>query len=105
MLTAWGALCSRATAGDCLESSYFKEKPLRECPAPQHSSAGLLARVGVRTEPHGALSPRLVMAPSAGPSGGPWALGRPGLGADHTHPLRVTGGEQGEAPGVQTPQC
>uniref|UniRef100_A0A2K5YPS9 Cyclin dependent kinase 10 n=1 Tax=Mandrillus leucophaeus TaxID=9568 RepID=A0A2K5YPS9_MANLE len=22
----------RATAGDCLESSYFKEKPLRECP-------------------------------------------------------------------------
>lgn len=24
-------LLSRATAGDCLESSYFKEKPLREC--------------------------------------------------------------------------
>lgn len=26
------AASSRATAGDCLESSYFKEKPLRECP-------------------------------------------------------------------------
>lgn len=60
---------------------------------------------GVRMEPHRAPSSRLVMAPSAGPSLGLWALGRSGLGAGHTHPLRVMGGEQGEAPGAQTPQC
>lgn len=40
MLTGWGALCSRATAGDCLESSYFKEKPLRECPDPSTARVG-----------------------------------------------------------------
>jgi hypothetical protein len=35
----------RATAGDCLESSYFKEKPLREFPDPWALLFGGLASI------------------------------------------------------------